>query len=343
MLSWRRKLGLIAVLVGSLVLPSSVAVTAQSSPPKEQQKPPQIQKPKKDETVEEPGEQVSLSARLVNVFFSASDNRNALITDIRRDEVKVLENGQSQEIFTFARQTDMPLTITLLIDVSGSQEYTLPEEKRAAAQFIRSIIRPGKDVVAVAEFRDEVILVEDFTSSPNRLVNALDRIRFTPRTSTDMESKFGGTSLYDAVYLTSNDLLGKQPGRRTILLLTDGEDTTSYYKLQDAVDQALRVEATVFSIGIGDRFRYGVDKKVLQRLSQDTGGRAYFPTNSQDLAKAFREIENELRSQYLIAYYPSTSAPGSYRTIEVRVPTRKNVKVRHRRGYYAPKQVNAGG
>lgn len=315
-------------LIGLLGLSGSWA----SAPSRLQEKSstPRIQKPQE--------ETINLSARLVNVFFSVTDRRNSLITDIRREEVKVYENGQEQEIFTFVRQTDLPLTIALLIDISGSQEHTLPEEKRAAAQFIRSVVRPGKDVVSIVAFRDEVILMQDFTSTVSRLEEALARVRYTPPTRQDADSKFGGTSLYDAIYLTSNELLARQAGRRTILLLTDGEDTTSVYKLQQAVEQALRAEAIIFAIGIGDRFRYGINEGVLKRLAQETGGRAYFPRTSEDLTKAFREIELELRSQYLVAYYPSASSPGgSYRSISIRIPTRKSVKVHHRRGYYAPK------
>lgn len=323
-------MGLIGLL-GLSGLGASAPSRLQEPPSK-----PRIQKPPSETTSQE--ETINLSARLVNVFFTVTDRRNSLITDIRREEVKVYENGQEQEIFTFVRQTDLPLTIALLIDISGSQEYTLPEEKRAAAQFIRSVIRPGKDVVSIVAFRDEVILMQDFTSTVSRLEEALARVRYTPPTRQDTDSKFGGTSLYDAIYLTASELLARQAGRRTILLLTDGEDTTSVYKLQQAIEQALRAEAIIFAIGIGDRFRYGINEGVLKRLAQETGGRAYFPRTSEDLTKAFREIELELRSQYLVAYYPSASPPGgSYRSISIRIPTRRSVKVHHRRGYYAPK------
>ncbi|MCS6818176.1 MAG: VWA domain-containing protein [Blastocatellia bacterium] len=281
---------------------------------------------------EEPGEQVHLSARLVNVFFTATDRRHAIVTDLRREEVRVFEDGQEQEVFTFVRQTDLPLTIALLIDVSASQQYTLPEAKAAAAQFIRSLVRPGKDVVAIVIFRDEVFLIEDFTSTVSRLEAALNRVRYTPPTGHD--PRFGGTSLYDAILLTSRELLAQQPGRRTILLLTDGEDTTSLYRLQDAIAEALRAEVTIYAIGIGDRYRFGINSGVLRRLTQETGGRAYFPKNTNDLARAFREIETELRSQYLVAYYPSNPNPdGRFRQIEIRVPTRKGLHIRHRRGY----------
>ncbi len=292
----------------------------------------------KQTTEQDQGELIDLSSRLVNVFFSVSDKRNALITDLRQEDIQVLENGEAQEIFTFSRQTDLPLTIALLLDISGSMEYVLPEEKLAASRFFRSIVRPMKDTVAIIEFRDQATLVQDFTSSMSRLERALESVRYTPRTTNDNTSKFGGTSLYDAVHVTCQDLLSRQAGRHTIIVLTDGEDTTSRYKLSDAIDRAWRSEVTVYSIGIGDRFRFGVDEGTLKKLSQETGGRAYFPKNPEQLEAAFREIEDELRSQYVLAYYPSNPAQdGSFRKIEVRTPTRKDLRIRHRLGYYAPK------
>jgi VWFA-related protein len=283
---------------------------------------------------EQPEEQVRLSARLVNVFFTATDRRRAIVTDLRREEVRVFENGREQEVFAFVRQTDLPLAIAVLIDVSASQQHTLPEEKAAAARFVRSFVRPGTDVVAIVAFRDEVMLIEDFTSEISRVEAALHRVRYTPASSRDPEGRFGGTSLYDAIVLTARDLLARQPGRRTILLLTDGEDTTSVYRLSDAITEALRAEVMIYAIGIGDRYRFGINSDVLRRLAQETGGRAYFPSNAGDLARAFREIETELRSQYLVAYYPSDPTPdGRFRQIEIRVPTRKGIRIRHRRGY----------
>ncbi len=279
-------------------------------------------------------EPVHLSARLVNVFFTVTTRRNAIVADLRREDVRVFENGREQEIFTFVRQTDLPLTIAVLIDVSASQQYTLPEAKAAAARFLRALVRPGTDTVAIVTFRDEVRLVEDFTSTLSRLEAALNRVRTTPPMAHDPESRFGGTSLYDAVLLAARDLLAQRPGRRTILAITDGEDTTSVSQLSDAIAEALRAEVTIYAIGIGDRSRFGLNVRVLRRLTEETGGRAYFPKNSADLERAFQEIETELRSQYLLAYYPSDPIPtGRFRQIEIRVPTRKGLRIRHRRGY----------
>jgi VWFA-related protein len=326
-------LSLCVLLIMGLTQPWIQAQQSSQNPPAPT-KPTTTQKTQQQED----DEPIDLSSRLVNVFFSVQDKRNALITDLRQEDTQIFENGQPQEMFTFSRQTDLPLTIALLLDISGSMEYVLPEEKAAASRFFRTMVRPMKDSVAIAEFRDETILVQDFTSSMERLDRALASVRFTPRTSNDSTSKFGGTSLYDAVYITSQDLLARQPGRHTIILMTDGEDSTSRYKLGDAIDRALRSETTVYAIGIGDRYRFGVNEGVLKKLSNETGGRAYFPDNAEQLEAAFRQIEDELRSQYLIAYYPSNaSQDGSFRKIEIRTPNRKDLRFRHRLGYYAAK------
>ncbi len=300
--------------------------------------PPGQQKPAPAKPAGEQEQTIELSARLVNVFFNATDQHGAYLTDIRREEVQVLEDGKPQEVFSFARQTDLPLTIAVLIDVSGSERHVLPVEKAAASEFFRSFVRPDKDTVALVEFRDEAIMLQDFTSTHARLERALEEVRYTPPTSRDISSKFGGTSLYDAIYVTCEESLGKQPGRRTIILLTDGDDTTSTYKTHDAIDRALRSEVTMYAIGIGDSYFRGVNEGVLKRLTQETGGRAYFPRKEPDLSRAFKEIENELRTQYFVSYYPSNSAQdGSYRSIQIRIPGREKLHMTHRRGYYAPR------
>ncbi|MBI3951504.1 MAG: VWA domain-containing protein [Acidobacteria bacterium] len=326
----------VGILMGGLLSSGSLLHAHQSE--QSQRAPSGHTSQQKETSSQEPDQAIDLSSRLVNVFFSVTDKRNAFITDLRREDIEVHENGQPQEIFAFARQTDLPLTMALLIDISGSEQYTLADEKHAASRFIRSIVRPMKDTVAIVEFRDEAILVQDFTSSAERLDRALETIRFTPPTTTDNTSKFGGTSLYDAIYVTCQDSLSRQAGRHTIILLTDGEDTTSRYKLSDAIERAWRSEVTIYSIGIGDRLRSGINEGVLKKLSQETGGRAYFPDNSDQLDAAFRQIEDELRSQYLVAYYPSNAAQdGSFRKIEIRIPNRKDLRIRHRLGYYSPK------
>jgi Ca-activated chloride channel homolog len=261
-----------------------------------------------------------------------------------------LENGQPQQIFTFRREFDLPLTLALLIDVSGSEQYTLPLLKDAGGQFIDSVIRSGKDTAAVIKFEGEATVMQGLTSNPSRVRKALDEIAFiapppvsiyggaTPPINSG--SRQGGTSLYDSLVATCADMLAKEPGRKTIIVLTDGEDTTSRMKIGDAIDEALRAEVVVYSIGIGDPGFGGVNEGALKKISDATGGRAVFPKSGRDLDKAFAELEQDLRQQYLLAYEPKNEAnDGGFRKIEIRVTTRKDVKLRHRRGYYSAKAL----
>ncbi|MBI4468675.1 MAG: VWA domain-containing protein [Acidobacteria bacterium] len=292
---------------------------------------------KRKPATEEQEQPIELSGRLVTLYFNVNDQRGAYITDLKREELQVLEDKKPQELFSFFRQTDLPLTIAVLIDVSGSEQMTLPFLKSAAAEFFQSFIRPDKDAVSISQFRDETILLQDFTSTLERLERGLERVRYTRPIGRDSSSRFGGTSMYDAVFVTCEESLGRQAGRRTIILLTDGEDTTSSYKSHEAINQALRSEVTIYAIGIGDRAFGGVNEGALKRLTGETGGRAYFPRKDGDLARAFKQIENELRTQYYLAYYPSNAArDGTYRSIQVLIPGREKIRINHRRGYYAP-------
>jgi Ca-activated chloride channel family protein len=233
------------------------------------------------------------------------------------------------------------------MDLSGSQEYTFPQEKMAASQFLRSVIRPGKDSAAILTFQDDVDLAQGLTSKIDSLNRALDSVQYSRRfgnTSTRRQA----TALYDAIYITADEVLARDPyrsamtddgvTRRAIILLTDGVDNASSRKLEEAIDRAWRSGAVIYAIGIGDRFRFeGVREDVLRQMSEATGGRAYFPHGPDDLMEDFRQIENELRSQYLVAYSPSNTArDGSFRRIEVQIAGRNEVRVIHRRGYYAP-------
>lgn len=305
----------------------------------QQQKPPK--KAEEDQTIK-------LDTQLVNVLFSVQDKQNRYITDLKQEEIEVLENGVPQEIFTFKREFDLPLTLVLLIDVSGSEQYTLPLLKDAGGQFIDSVIRTGKDTAGVIKFEGEATVMQNLTSNPARVRRALEEVAFIPpppggvfgggTPPINSGSRQGGTSLFDAIVATSADMLAREPGRKTIIVLTDGEDTTSRMKIGDAIDEALRAEVVVYSIGIGDPGYGGVNKGVLNRISESTGGRAVFPKRGKDLEQAFIQLEQDLRQQYLLAYTPKNEASdGSFRKIEIRVANRKDLKLQHRKGYFAPK------
>ncbi len=307
--------------------------------PKEQDK-------NKEDDVGSSDEAVRLGTDLVNVLFTAVDRNNRVISDIRQDEIVILEDGRPQQVFTFKRETTLPINIAILMDLSGSQEYTFPQEKIAAGEFLRSILRPGKDSAAILTFQDDVELVQGLSSRAETLNRAFDEIQYSRRLGS-ASSRHQATALYDAIYITADEVLAhdeirrgaidEQVTRRAIILLTDGVDNASSRKLDEAIDRAWRAGVIIYSIGIGDRFRFeGVREDVLRRLGEETGGRAYFPRGADDLLQDFRQIETELRSQYLVAYSPSNSThDGRFRRVEVRVNARPDARIIHRRGYYA--------
>lgn len=324
--------------------PRAPAPTTQSEQtskpdPKEQNK-------NKDEEVVSGDEAVRLGTDLVNVLFTAVDRNNRVIGDIRQDEIDILEDGRPQQVFTFKRETTLPINIAILMDLSGSQEYTFPQEKIAAGEFLRSILRPGKDFAAILTFQDDVELIQGLSSRTDTLSRAFDEIQFSRRLGS-ASTRHQATALYDAIYITADEVLARddnrrsapdeQVTRRAIILLTDGVDNASSRKLDEAIDRAWRAGVIIYSIGIGDRFRFeGVREDVLRRLGEETGGRAYFPRGAGDLLQDFRQIEAELRSQYLVAYSPSNSMhDGRFRRVEVRVNSRPDARIIHRRGYYA--------
>ena len=299
---------------------------------------------------------IKVETEAVNVLFTAQDKDRRLLLTLKQEDVKIFENGQAQEITAFVRQVDLPLSLAILIDTSISQQRTLPEEKAAAISFIDSVVRPAKDEVSVVSFTGESTLEQGMTNNITRLRRAIDRVQFvppsgyigggvvapgTPPISGDNQAIVGSTAIWDSVFVTSTDVLGPAPERtrRAIILLTDGVDTSSRKKLDQAVQAALKAEAVIYSIGVGDDFYGGITKGVLNKISENTGGRAYFPRDERELRDAFKQIQEEMRSQYLLAYEPSNQPDGSYRKIEIQLANpelqKQKIKVTHRQGYFS--------
>jgi Ca-activated chloride channel homolog len=335
---------MILALIAALVVPAFSF--AQDPKPKanEQQK---KEKPPIDEDGQD--EPLKIGTQLVTVPFNVTDKTNRYINDLAKDKVEVLEDNKPQEIFSFERQTDLAITIAMLIDISGSEEFTLPMEKAAGARFFQRVLRPRKDLGAVVTFEGDAELVQNLTSDPAKLERGLDSIRIAMGAGSvggvgtppiNGGSRAGSTAIWDAVYSVSTDLLRREAGRRVIILITDGEDTSSTLKMKDAIERTWRNEVIVYAIGIGGPD--GVNTGVLKKITQETGGRAFFPRGEPDLDKAFAQIDEDLRSQYILAYTPSNSAKdGSFRTIQVKVKDQKDLTVRHRRGYFAPGATKA--
>ncbi len=299
---------------------------------------------------------VRVDTDITNLPFTAMDKERRFITTLTAEDVRVLEDGVQQQLFTFQRETDRPLAIAFLIDVSRSQEDTLPDEKAAARLFIEKVVNSRRDEVAVVPFTGLAYLEQSMTGDLISVYKVLQRVDVAVpaylgagRPLTGIPTgpgllappEEGTTAIWDAVALTSNNVLLNAKGqrRRAIILLTDGWDTASRWMQREAVSRTLAAEAVIYAIGIGNK-RDGVNKDVLRDLSRATGGRAFFPDKKLDLNAVFAEIERELRTQYLLAYSSTNKKrDGAYRkiTIEITNPELKKgkIEIRHRPGYYA--------
>jgi Ca-activated chloride channel family protein len=297
---------------------------------------------------------------LTNLLFIATDRNNRYITTLQDSDIRVLEDGVQQTLFTFQRETDRPLSIAFLIDVSISEQRTLPQEKAAARTFIESVIRSNKDQAAIIPFEGFAHLEQSLSRDVLGIYRALERVEVAAPSYMGSGPTIGGivsrpggigtpdegsTAIWDAVAVTSREVLARSPGqrRRAIILLTDGQDTSSRLTRNEAIDYAIETETVVYAIGIGDSKFEGVDKGGLNKLAERTGGRAFFPRKETDLKAAFAEIEQELRSQYLVAYSSTNKKrDGGFRkmTIEITNPElrKEQLKLRYRPGYFAKPQ-----
>lgn len=311
----------------------------------------------REEVPQDSDEVIKVETNLTNIFFTAADKNKRFITNLKAEDIRVLEDGQPQEIFTFQQNIDTPLSIAILIDTSISEQFTLPEEKAAAQAFLESVMRPAKDEAAIISFTGDTTLEQGFTGNIDRLRRAIDRVEFvppsgyvgggvvvngTPPISGTNQSLAGSTAVWDAIWATSEELMSTsaEHTRRALILLTDGDDTSSRMKMHEAIEKAQKADALIYAIGIGDRYQFNVNEGALRKIAEQTGGRAYFPKHERDLNDAFTQIQRDLREQYLVAYSPTNKArDGSYRKIEIQVISpelkQQNLKLNYRAGYFA--------
>ncbi|MEN3328971.1 MAG: hypothetical protein V7638_3778 [Acidobacteriota bacterium] len=318
--------------------------------------------PRREEVPQDSDEVIKVETNLTNIFFTAADKNKRFIGNLKAEDIRVLEDGQPQDIFTFQQNIDLPLSIAILIDTSISEERTLPDEKIAAQAFLENVMRPNKDEAAVISFTGDTTLEQGFTGNIERLRRAIDRVEFvppsgyigggvvvngTPPISGTNQSLAGSTAVWDAVWATSEELMATsaEHTRRAIILLTDGDDTSSRMKIHEAIERAQKSDALIYAIGIGDRYTFNVNEGSLRKIAEQTGGRAYFPRHERDLRDAFAQIQKDLREQYLVAYSPTNKArDGSFRKIEIQVVNpelkQQSLKLNYRTGYFA-KTTNA--
>ncbi len=269
----------------------------------------------------------------VNVVFTVTDKHGKFVKNLTKNDFRVLDdNKPATSIVSFSTETNLPLRVGLLIDSSNSVRDRFRFEQEAAIEFLNSIIRPRSDRAFVIGFDTTPEVTQDFTDSAELLSKGVRTLR-----------PGGGTALYDAIYYACRDKLMKAPTngpvRRAIILLSDGEDNQSRVTREEAIEMAQRAEVIIYSISTnvsGVKLR---GDKVLERMADATGGRAFFPFKIQDVANAFAEIQDELRSQYLLAYKPADLKPdGRYRAIDIIAQNHKSLRVRARKGYFAPTQ-----
>lgn len=268
----------------------------------------------------------------VDVLFIATDRHGKFVRNLNQSDFSILDDHKPVEsIVNFRRETDLPIELGLLMDVSGSVQGRFTFEKEAATGFLQHIIRPGFDKAFVVGFNKESHLSQDFTDSVPALAAGVQRL-----------SNGGGTALYDAIYKACKEKLlldhPDHPIRKAIIVVSDGEDNQSEVTRGQAIEMAQRAGVLIYAISTDDSGLILRGDKVLEDLASATGGRAFFPYRMKDITHSFAAIEDELRSQYDVSYKPADfSADGRYRSIEI-TTLKKDLQVRARRGYYAPRQ-----
>jgi len=269
----------------------------------------------------------------VNVVFTVTDKHGKFIRDLKEQDFRILDNKKPpQAVKDFRAESDLPLRVGLLIDASNSIALRFRFEQEAAIEFLNQIIRPKSDQAFVIGFDTTAEVTQDFTENTEQLSKGVRMLR-----------PGGGTALYDAVYFACRDKLAKAavagPVRRAIILLSDGDDNQSRVTREEAIEMAQRAEVIIYAISTNTADMKGLPgDKVLERMAEATGGRAFFPFKIQDVSNSFIEIQEELRSQYQVAYKPADFlSDGKYRSIEI-LADNKKYRVRARKGYFAPRQ-----
>ncbi len=277
---------------------------------------------------------IRVDVDIVNVLCTVSDKRGALVTDLRKEDFEIRENGRKQEIRYFTRDTDLPLTVAMLMDVSGSVRQAIEAERVAAGRFFDNVLRPT-DHALLLGFSSTLVLWQDFTSSAARLQGALSQLHAIPFRGLPAEGQpMPGTLLYDAVYRTALGKLKGVPGRKAMLIISDGLDNGSRMHMDEALEAVQATNTIVYGICYDQKF-FGCE--FLRGLAEPTGGRMFDAGKKrQSLGEIYQTIENELRSQYAIGFVPiNREHDGKFRKLAVKVGT-KGLKVSVRRGYYAP-------
>jgi Ca-activated chloride channel homolog len=290
---------------------------------------PAAQKPA--EILDDPSTRIILDVTRVNMLFTVTDKKGRFVTDLAKDDFQVFENRTPQTIAEFTAETDLPLRLGILIDTSNSIRERFKFEQEAAISFINSVVHQGHDKAMVVSFDTSAELVADLIDDTEKLQTAIRGLR-----------PGGGTALYDAIYFACRDKLAKdQPRhkfRRAIVIVSDGDDNQSQVSRDQALEMAQKADVVIYAISTNVIRGETDGDKILKYLTAETGGQAFFPFKVEDLEQSFENIANELRHQYNVFYRPEPlKADGLYHTVDLKVKGRKDLVVRCRKGYYAPK------
>jgi VWFA-related protein len=299
--------------------------------------PPSAPKPPKPQTNDAPASEndipvIKVGVNEVNVIFTVTDKRNRFVKDLAQADFKFIDDGKpAAKIDSFRKETNLPLRVGLLIDASNSVRDRFKFEQESAIEFLNQIIRPKFDKAFTIGFDTTAEVTQDFTDDTDLLGKGVRMLR-----------PGGGTAMYDAIYYACRDKLSKENAgyatRKAIILLSDGEDNQSRVTREEAVEMAQRAEVIIYTISTNTSGLKLRGDKVLERFAEATGGRAFFPFKISDVANAFSEIQDELRSQYAVSYVPADFVKdGKYRSIDIMADNKK-YRVRARKGYYAPRQ-----
>jgi Ca-activated chloride channel family protein len=311
--------------------PSTPSVAAPAKPP---QAAPQnsLNKTSDDPATESTDvPRIKVGINEVNVVFTVTDKHGKRVTDLKQNDFHIVDDRKpAVEIRSFRAEANLPLQVGLLIDASNSVRDRFKFEQESAIEFLNQTVRRSYDQAMVIGFDATPEVTQDFTDDTQKLGHGVRELR-----------PGGGTALYDALYYACRDKLLKKaqsgPTRRAIILLSDGEDNLSHVTREEAIEMAQRADVIVYTISTNVTGSHGAGDKVLERIADATGGRAFFPFQIRDVANAFAEIQDELRSQYAVSYKPADfKADGHFRTIEIVANDRKTFRVRARRGYFAP-------
>jgi VWFA-related protein len=285
---------------------------------------------------------IRTQVNLVNLFVTVRDKNKRIVPDLKKEDFKIEEDGQNQEIAFFSKEVTLPITLALLLDTSGSEQYMLGAIQDTGSSFLNRVLRKG-DEALIMSFDTDVDLMADFTEDRAQLDRAIRKTRINTPMGGGMinpgpvpTAHVTGTAFYDAIYLACNEKLTTEAGRKAIVAVTDAQDEGSRVRLEEAVEAAQRTDTVVHILLVVDP-HFGGNAGVAHKITEETGGRMISANSERHLAEAFDQISEELRSQYTLGYYPTNPAhDGKFRKIKVET-INHDYKILARKGYYAPK------